>query len=107
MDLRSPPAPCRRMDSNTRDLIRQLCTRAGTIMENISPPALLAPQEERLDDLVAAAEAIIAILIAAQTLRSRSTVSLSMPSRRALSCSGGGPTGRYRGDSGGKRPDRF
>lgn len=71
LDFAAPLALPRRMDIDTRDLIRQLCTRAGMIMEDVVPLALLAPQEERLDDLAAAAEAIAAILLAARALRSR------------------------------------
>lgn len=41
------------------------------IMEDANPLALLAPQEERLDELMAAAEAVTAILLDARALRSR------------------------------------
>jgi threonine synthase len=57
------------MDEDTRELIRRLCTRAGMIMEDASAVAVLAPQEERLDDLRRAAEQISNLLAAARTLR--------------------------------------
>ena len=56
------------MDNHTRDLIRQLCTRAGMIMEDASPIALASGSEDRLPDLEAAAADILALIRAARAL---------------------------------------
>jgi hypothetical protein len=56
------------MDEDTRDLIRQLCTRAGMIMEDASAMAILAPQEEHLPNLRRAVEHAEMLLAAANAL---------------------------------------
>lgn len=59
------------MDEDTRELIRQLRTRAGMIMEGASALAVLPPQEEHLDALRHAAERVTALLAAARMLHDR------------------------------------
>lgn len=62
------------MDPDTVNLIDQLCTRAGMLMEDASPVALtmrrVAPEEtrKRLDDLARAAGKISRLISAAQAL---------------------------------------
>jgi hypothetical protein len=62
------------MDDNTLDLIHQLCTRAGIIMEDVSVDALLAPEpsagalREKLVRVGSAADAISALIAAASAL---------------------------------------
>jgi hypothetical protein len=63
-----------RMDDDTLNLIHQLCTRAGMIMEDVSMDALLIPERsagavsEKLVRLGSAAEAIRALITAASAL---------------------------------------
>jgi len=62
------------MEPDTINLIAQLCTRAGMLMEDTSPVALSmarrSPEEtqKRLDDLVCAAGKISRLISAAQAL---------------------------------------
>ncbi len=62
------------MDLDTIELIAQLCTQVGMIMEDASPVAVTighkTPEEmrKRLDDLARAAEKISRLISAAQAL---------------------------------------
>lgn len=56
------------MDDDTRDLIRQLCTRAGMIMEDASAIAVTKPQEEQLPQLRQASNQVTALIAAAEAL---------------------------------------
>lgn len=66
------------MDKDDRDLIVRLCTQAGCMMEDASVTAVtsagLAPAQLRsaVDTLVAVADDIRAVLIAARVLAARS-----------------------------------
>jgi hypothetical protein len=64
---------CQRMDDDTLDLIRKLCTRAGMIMEDASVDAVTISAEARSIDpgltrLAHATEAISALVAAARVL---------------------------------------
>lgn len=62
------------MDDETADLIRMLCTKAGTLMEDASAEALMMgstdPQalSAKLEHLTQAAEPICAVVAAARAL---------------------------------------
>jgi hypothetical protein len=61
------------MDEDTLALVRQLCTRAGTLMEDASVTALVWNPRElsvggRLEDLKDAIEQMRALIAAAQAL---------------------------------------
>ena len=58
-------------DTNVADLVTQLCTRIGMMMEDASPPALnasLERLEQRVADLAGAVKAIVAVADAAKAL---------------------------------------
>ena len=74
MDLGVHVEPSRRMDKASDDLIDQLCTRAGMIMEDANPIALTMPSfhgDERklaLVQLERAAAEISALIVAARSI---------------------------------------
>ena len=58
-------------DSDVMDLVVQLCTRIGMMMEDVSPRALDASREslkQRVADIVTATQAMVTIADAAQAL---------------------------------------
>lgn len=61
------------MDDDTLSLVRQLCTRAGTLMEDVSVAALVWDPEKlsvsgRVEELKSAIEQMRALIAAAQAL---------------------------------------
>jgi hypothetical protein len=42
------------MDDETRDLVIRLCTRAGMMMEDVSPVAILMPRDDEATSLAIA-----------------------------------------------------
>ncbi len=72
LDCRATSAPVELMDEYTLELIQQLCTRVGMIMEEASDEALLTTEtepvamREKLERLSYAAEVIVALVAAAE-----------------------------------------
>ncbi len=75
LDCRAEVGVYAYMEQDTADLIQQLCTPAGMIMEDVAPIAVLTPPGERvgerLRELTDAADAITALLTAARVLHGR------------------------------------
>ena len=75
MDLAARPRPCRRMDQDTDNLVAQICSRAGIIMEDAAHSALTMravagpDRSEALSKLCLAAQQISVLLNAAQVLQ--------------------------------------